>query len=144
MSKSFKTLIKISKNEVDRQQKELADVQRQQDMIRLHMEQMQAQMVTEKKLVEDNYADHDIASSFAQFAVATNEKIGQATELIGQMEEKISAMRDDLRVAFAEQKKYEIVDAAAAKRRLDERNKKEAEKLDEIATNIFIRSGDNE
>lgn len=143
MSKSLNTLIKVAKNEVDRQQKDLAEVQAKQDQILRQIEKMQAELESEKKIVERNYADHELAANFANFASAVNNKIAAAQEEVKAMEEVIEQLRDKLRESFAEQKKFEIVKAVNLKKEIAERNKKEAEKLDEMGTNIYIRK-DNE
>lgn len=143
MSKSLKTLIKISKNEVDREQKELAEIQRLQDKFLWDIGNLQRALEAEKKLAQENFEDNEIALSFAKFSAATNDKIEQAQKEVEQLEQLIQKKREQLREAFAEQKKFEIVNAAKLHAQVVERNKKEGQKLDDAGTNMFIRgSGD--
>jgi flagellar export protein FliJ len=144
MSKSLKTLIKISKSEVDTLQKELSELQRRQDIFLNKIAKMNADIEREKKLANDNFEDHEIASSFVAFAAATKDKIEIAQTQVDILEKQIEAKRDELREAFSEQKKFEIVQANKLAKELAERNKKEDNKLDEIGVSMFIRSEGNE
>lgn len=143
MSKSLKTLIKLSKSEVDREQKELAEIQRLQDSFLWEIANLKRALEAEKKIAEENFEDAQIALSFAKFSAATQTKIEEAQKEVEQLEQLILKKREQLQEAFAEQKKFEIVQAAKLHEQVVERNKKESQRLDEAGTNMFIR-GDNE
>ena len=144
MSKSLKTLIKISKSEVDRLQKELAQLIKNQDLYKSHIEIFKQNIAHERNMANENFENPEIALAFVNFANATNDKIDIAQAEVDKLETEIAAKRDVLRDAFSEQKKFEIVDAANAERRRLEINKFEDNKLDEIGTSMFVRSGKNE
>lgn len=144
MSKSLKTLIKISKSLVDREQKELAEIQRLQDKYLWEIGNLKRALATEKIIAGDNFEDNEIAISYAKFSAATKNKIELAQKEVEQIEILILKKREQLREAFAEQKKFEIVNAAKLHAQVQERNKKESQKLDEAGTNIFIRGEQND
>jgi len=144
MSKSLKTLIKISKNEVDRLQKELAELVKLQDFYRSHIAIFREQIANESKLSNENFENHEIASALAKFIIATNDKIDMAQSQVDKLEIDISAKRDVLKEAFSEQKKFEIVQATNLENEQYELNRKVGNRLDEIGISTFIRNEQNE
>jgi flagellar export protein FliJ len=144
MSKSLKTLIKISKSAVDSLQKQLAELVKRQDFYKNHIEIFKQQIENERNMANENFENPEIALAFVNFANATNDKIDIAQAEVDKLEIEIATKRDELREAFSEQKKFEIVDAANAERRRLEINKFEDNKLDEIGTSMFIRKQENE
>lgn len=144
MPSSLKTLIKVAKSEVDRKQKELAEVQIQQDHLKKQISTIESSINDEKKIAEKNYEDHQLAASFSSFAAAAQGKIDNLENAVKNLEGTIEILREKLSEAFAEQKKFEIVEAANIKKAKQEAARLEAAKLDEVGTNMFARKEGND
>ena len=105
---------------------------------------MREQIVQEGAIANANYQDHEMALAFVNFTNATNEKINLAQIQVDTLERQIAAKRDELREAFSEQKKFEIVDTNNKTKAELELNRTIGIKLDEIGTSMFIRKEKHE
>jgi len=134
--KSLRTLIKLTKANVEEKQKSLADSVSAQDQVKLRLTKTQSDLENEKESASKN---PELATNFGAYVEATLAKIARIKFEIADLEKIIELKREALREAFAEQKRYEIALDIKLKEQADRENKLEQNKNDEIATQNFIR-----
>jgi flagellar export protein FliJ len=135
--KSLKTLIKLRKDEVDKRRKELADIEQRQQLLTQEHEKICRNIELETEAAQ-NFPE--MAVTFAGFLKKALKRRDDLLRNIKQLQNIIDKKRDELQMAFSEQKKLEIVldNKIAEAYRLE--LKKEQLKLDEIAAQNFRRS----
>lgn len=131
-------LIRIRKHAVELKQKALGELYRQQDVIRDKKQKMLDKLEHERKALEH----HDMVEAtawYGRFAEGLRGQIERLNKEIDRMEVRISIAREDLRAAYAEQKKIEIVDRRQKATEEKEAQNKEDKELDDIAVEGFRR-----
>ena len=130
MTKSYKTLIRLAKKVVEKEQEALSNLQARWDKFNDEREKHLASLEREAAIAEQ---DPEMAADFGSFAKLTQSKIRKAESEMRKIEKHIEKQREKLREAFAEQKKYEIALENKEAQILEEEKKTEQKKLDEVA-----------
>ena len=137
MTKSLKTLIRLAKRVVDKEQETLGNLQGRWDKFNHQKLGFLENLAKEAKVAEEN---PELSASFGSFASATQIKIRRAEEQMKKLDSRIEFQREKLREAFAEQKKYEIALENKERAILEEQRKQEQKTLDEIAIQRHSRN----
>ena len=135
--KGLKTLIRLSKWNVDEKQRVLVMLQGREDEILSWIRQSEEQLKEEQRIA----AEDSIGIGFSYGAYA-NAWLGRREQLLGMLEmvrAEIIRARNELGEAFNELKTYEITQKERDRRAQAERDKKEQAFLDEIGLNIHRR-----
>lgn len=131
-------LIRLRRHRVEEKQKVLADLFRQVEVIESEKDELLTTLATESAIAET--VDHKDANLyFGLFADGVNKKIEGLDKDLLQLETRIQIAQDDIREAFADLKRVEIVNR---NRKAEERKKqaaKESIELDEIGLDAFMR-----
>lgn len=130
MKKQLTTLIKLAKNETDKVQKQLAQIVTRQDGFIEQKKKLEVELETEMQKADEF---PETAKDFAEFARAMRDRIAKYIQEIARLQEKIDIKQEELRDAFANQKKYEIALENKLEELKIEEKKEEQKKLDEIA-----------
>ena len=130
------SLIRLRKHTVEEKQKILSALYREVEMLQLKKQQMEAQLEQERETAKTN---SDAAAYYGLYAENMRKKIGKVDEAIRRVNKRVEAAQEDVRAAFAEQKKVEIIQRNREEEEEKERADKEAQMLDEIAIEGFRR-----
>lgn len=136
MSKSLQTLAKLAKSEVEKLQKELAELLKQEDLLKSDILRLQNAILSEAQIASTN---PELGRNFPAFLQATKKKIELAQNKLSALLQRIAKKRDQLGEAFSEQKKFEIVMQNKLLEKIKEEQRKETIMLDEVGVNIFNR-----
>ena len=133
-------LIRVRKHAVEEKQKFIAGLYRQSAALAGEKAGLLEQLDGERAHIREFGAA--MLSYFGPYSEAVKERVGEIDRAAAGLEDRITAAREDMRAAFAELKKIEIISenrrAAAAKTL----NKQAAAELDAIAIENFRRRQD--
>ena len=132
------SLIRYRKHIVDEKQRLLAQLFRQAEQLERQKQILLNQMEREKKIAEES-GTLDYREYLGRFLEGVRVKVSALDTSIRKMETRISAAQEDMRSAFAEQKKIEIVQREREIEKKAALSRKETQNLDEIAIDTFRR-----
>ncbi len=134
-------LIRYRKHLVDEKQRLLAELLRQVERLEAQKQQQLATLAREAELAEADRArgKFDTAEYFGLFAQGVREKIFLIEESQKKLELRINLAREDVREAFSELKKVEIVDRNRRDAEKKEIAKKENLTFEETALNLYAK-----
>ena len=132
-------LLKVEKHKVDEKQKVLARLFREQEELVAQRQAVYDSIEKESRLAEDHFSDISVQQSLAAFKKGAKVKIAQLTDKISRLEIRIAIAQEEMRAAFAEFKKIEIVDRNRKDRAQKERQKREDATFDDIGLDIHRR-----
>ncbi|RAU23764.1 hypothetical protein CU669_01315 [Paramagnetospirillum kuznetsovii] len=135
--KGLKTLIRLSKWNVDEKQRILVALQGREDEILSWIKQSEEQLKEEQRIAAEDSTG--IGFSYGNYASAWLNRREQLLAMLDMVRAEIVRARDDLADAFNELKTYEITQRERDRRAQAERDKKEQTFLDEIGLNIHRR-----
>ncbi|CAA7616149.1 conserved hypothetical protein [Candidatus Terasakiella magnetica] len=136
-SKGLKTLIRLSKFNVDEKQRMLVALQGREDEILGWIRQQEEQLKEEQRIAAADAGGVGFAyGAFANAWLSRRETLFSMLELL---RADIVRARDDLAVAFNELKTFEITQRERERREQEERDRKEQAFLDEIGLNLHRR-----
>lgn len=131
-------LIRLRRYTVDEKQKFLSALYREAENLINKRNELAAQLEREKELAKAE-GSPDSISFFGRYAENVRKKLGKFDELIKKMENRIEGAQEDMRAAFAELKKVEIIKRKRQEREQEKQDHKESQALDEIAIEGFRR-----
>jgi flagellar export protein FliJ len=136
-------LIRLRKHTVDEKQKYLASILREAERVEAEKKDIQDKMAHEQKLAKES--DHAESVAFlGNFLQASRNRIDKLNRYLGELNTRIEAAQEDMRAAFAEMKKIEIIHRNREKAERAEEEKKQSDLLDEIAIDGYRRNLDDE
>lgn len=130
------SLIRLRKHTVEEKQKALSNLYREADNLITKKQIMEDQLREEKELAQK---DSGAAAFYGRYAENMRTKIEKMDDAIRKINLRIDIAREDVRAAFAEQKKIEIIQRSREAAERKEQDEKESEELDEIAIEGFRR-----
>ena len=131
-------LIRVRKHAVEQKQKELAKLYRLLEALNTQKQKLQDQLAAEQAQSDPN--DINMMRYLQNFVQATQASIDDITHDQGVLNQKIDAMREDIRALFAALKKIEITAERRADKALNALEKKEAQIYDDIAIEGFRKN----
>ena len=140
--KGLKTLIRLSKWNVDEKQRVLVALQGREDEILSWIAQLEEQLKEEQRIAAEDSTG--VGFSYGNFANAWLDQRKQLFAMLDMIRAEIVRARDELSEAFNELKTYEITQRERDRREQAERDKKEQAFLDEIGLNIHRRKDKTE
>lgn len=133
-------LIRVRKHNVEQKQKVLAELYKKAEELKNERDALETQLAIESE--KSRELKIDMLGYFAAYVKETRKNIDLIDQERKKVEKQIQFAQEQLREAFAEQKKIEIIN----KRRKDEeqaaQDKKESNELDEIAIDGHRRKGE--
>ncbi|OAN50277.1 hypothetical protein A6A04_02425 [Paramagnetospirillum marisnigri] len=141
-AKGLKTLIRLSKWNVDEKQRILVALQGREDEILDMIRREEEQLKEEQRLASEDSTG--IGFAYGNYANAWLNRRQQLFNALEAVREEIIRARDALAEAFNELKTYEITQRERERRAQAERDKKEQNFMDEIGLNLYRRKGREE
>ena len=130
------SLIRLRKHTVEEKQKILSQLYREVEVLQKKRVDMEAQLLREKELAAQN---GDAGAFFGLYAENMRRKIGMMDAAIKKINVRIDSAQEEVRVAFAEQKKIEIIQERRDQEAARALAEKEADLMDDIALDSFRR-----
>ncbi len=142
MAAKLDSLIRVRKHDVEQRQKALAELYRRAEEMKAEHDALETQLAIES---EKSYnLQPEMLGFFAAYVDKTRKTIDAIDLVREKLERQIKLAQEQLREAFAEQKKIEIIN----KRRKDAQRAKEdaieSQELDEIAIEGFRRKSEED
>jgi flagellar FliJ protein len=131
------TLIRVRKHTVDQKQKFLAELYRQAEELDRQKSNLEHQLREEQETVKDMGVE--MLNFFGSYAKAVKGRIEEIEEGRAKLETRINFAREDMRLAFAEMKKIEIINERRKAEAQAEIDKKESDTLNDIGIEGFRR-----
>ncbi len=131
------SLIRVRRHVVEQKQKFLTTLYDQADALEDQKQAMLAQLAIEKVKIEE--LGTEMLSFFDQYSRAINERIEDLDDATDTLNKRIDMARDEVREAFAEVKKIEIIQERREAEERAKQDKEESETLDEIAIEAIQR-----
>lgn len=131
-------LIRLRRYTIDEKQKFLSALYREAENLISKRQVLIDQLEAEKELARGDTAP-DAVILFGLYADNVRKKISQFNENIKKMENRIEGAQEDMRIAFAELKKVQIIKRKREEREQQKQDDKESQALDDIAIEGFRR-----
>ncbi|MFA5592518.1 MAG: flagellar FliJ family protein [Micavibrio sp.] len=138
---NLKSLIKLRRHNVDEKQKLLAGLYREVEEIERGKTMLIDRLRSERKVLDDA-GTLEMYAYFGRFSQNIHRMIERLNEEKSKLEMRIRIAQDDVREAFANMKRIEIVQREREKAEKKEADDKEARELDEIGIEGFRRKED--
>ncbi len=136
-AKGLKTLIRLSKFNVDEKRRTLTALQTREDAIIEEIRQGEEQLKREQELAAADATG--VGFAYGAFHKAWMVRRDMMRQALAAVRQQIEVARDELAEAFREQKTYEVTQANREKREREEADRKEQIFLDEIGLNMHRR-----
>lgn len=133
-------LIRVRKHAIDQKQKFLAELYRQAEELERQKQGLLDQMQKEKDAIADMGAE--MMGFFGSYAQSVKQRVEDIDDSRQRLETRITAAQEDIRDAFADMKKIEMVKEQREEEEQRERDKKESNILDEIGIDSFLRNSE--
>ncbi|MBC7950952.1 MAG: flagellar FliJ family protein [Rhodospirillaceae bacterium] len=136
-AKGLKTLIRLSKFNVDERRRVLTALQNREDQIIEEIRQGELRLKEEQRLAAEDAAG--IGYLYGAYHKAWMQRRDQMHQALTAVRAEIEVARDELAEAFRQQKTYEVTQANREKAEREEADRKEQIFLDEVGSNIHRR-----
>lgn len=136
----LKPLIRVRKHDIEQKQKTLAELYRQAEELKKQRDSIEIQLAIEQEKTKD--MDAEMLNFFGPYAALAKTQIEAVDDNRDKLEQLIVMAQEDMRKAFAELKKVEIIAERRDAEGQAELDKKDADELDEIAIDGFRRGDD--
>jgi flagellar export protein FliJ len=135
-------LIRFRKHTVDEKRRFLAQLYREAEQFQRQKEIIQKEMERESRLAFEMKSP-EAAASLGRYLEGARRKIRALEISLRKMDTRIAAAREDMRTAFAEMKKIQIVQRNREEEEKAEEKRKEDIEFGEIAIEGFRRGKDD-
>lgn len=134
-------LIRYRKHIVEEKQKLISELYREAERVERQKQAVLKQMEKEREVAADMEGTEAL-SYLGRYLEGARTKIKVLEHTLEKMEVRIAAAQEDMRAAFAEQKKVQIVHRNRKERENEEEQKREDKELDDIAVEGHRRQED--
>lgn len=139
----LEALIRVRRHTVEQKQKFLADLYRQVEAMQRQKAKFEDDLRTERAALDDE-ATAEALAYFGRYSESVRAKVKELEHEIRKMETRVQIAQEDMRAAFAELKKIEIVHQRREDEERAEEKKKEDRDLDDIAIEGYRRGMEEE
>lgn len=132
-------LIRLRKFRVEEKQKALAELFRQAELLEGRKRVILDEMAYERNLAETG-GNIDALVAYAAYSSRMATEIDRLDGQLSKLDKRIERAQEEMREAFSEQKKAQIIQERRDAEELAEQEAKESKNLDEIGIEVFRRS----
>ncbi len=134
--KTLNTLIKYHQQQLDVLRRQMVSLESQKGQLLAMVDRIRAEMQREIELAQKTA---EIGMLFGDYVKRIREREKNAHKEVKEIEKKMDVLRDDIRAAFTELKKFETARDNRKKEWRQKADRRETEQLDEIASQRFER-----
>ena len=135
------SLVRLKRYGVEEKQKVLADIYRQIELREARKKELLERLETERTAL-DKLGDVESYAYFGRFSGVIQKDMERLDGEIKTFETRLGIAQEEVRTAFADLKRVEIVNERRAEEERQEIADKESQELDEIAIEGFRRKGE--
>ncbi|MGH1378180.1 MAG: hypothetical protein ACRBB3_05095 [Alphaproteobacteria bacterium] len=135
-------LIRVRKHTIEQKKKFLASLYAKDEELKEQEDTLKTQLAIETEKAKDLGAE--MMGYFGAYADSVSVQLEELAVVRQHMEDRIKIAQDDVRNAFADLKKIEIIDERRKADILADMDKRESIEIDEIAIDMFMRNNDND
>jgi flagellar export protein FliJ len=128
--KSLNTLIRQQKQKVDELRRKFGALENQKQQLIKRSEALAEELKREVELAAET---PEMGGFFGDFADRIKKRRGELALEMAKLEKQLQALVEEVRLAFSELKKFEIVRDKRLEEMRKKRDQQEAEQLDEVA-----------
>lgn len=139
----LKSLIKLRRHNVEEKQRVLASLYREVEEIERGKNMLIERLRNERQVLEE-HGTLEMYAYFGRFSQNIQRMLARLNAEKQKLETRILIAQDDVREAFANMKRIEIVDRERAKADRKKASDKEAREMDEIGIDGFRRNQEEE
>jgi len=132
--KSFNTLIKLKKLEIDNKKIELSKLNQEKDQLHNKLQNLQVELINQQKIA---FLDPEILYSYSNYAKDNNDNQLKISGYIADISAKIELVNQEIYEIYAELKKYEVMLDNKKKQLIYEESKRQDLVLDELILQRF-------
>lgn len=136
-------LIRLRRHSVDEKQKALSELYRQIEAFEERKHHLLDQLQRERDVV-NNTSQVEMIAYFGRFSDAVTRDVERLNAQISRLDARIRIAQDDIRNAFADLKRVEIVQRSREDKEKAAADRKETNELDDIGVDGFRRKADEE
>ena len=136
-------LIRLRKYRVEEKQKALAELFRQAELLEARKRTLLGDIAREEAIALASNAI-DAYVTFAAYAARVQTEVENINQGLARLDARIAKAQEDMREAFSEQKKVEIIQRNRDAEEAAKEAQKESNTLDEVGIEVFRRKEDNE
>ena len=134
----LQSLVRLKRHNVEEKQKILADIYRQVELRENHKQELLDRLERERKAL-DELGDLESFADFGRFSGVIRKDIDRVDAELRKLETRVALAQEEVRAAFADMKRVEIVERRRAAEEEKEIKDKEDKELDEIGIEGFRR-----
>ena len=131
------SMVRVHRWMLDEKRRKLVELERFVGKMREELIQLDEEIALERQTAE--HAPYESKQAYATFHAAAVERRRRLQTTVDNLQREADAARAEVNEAFGELKGYEGARAAAIRRQLDERAKREQLALDETSIGIYRR-----
>lgn len=131
------SLLRVRKHTVEQQQKALAELYKKAEEMKAQRDALETALAIESEKAKD--LPPDLLGYFAAYSKQTRKTIDDIDNRRNHLEQQIKLAQEQLREAFAEQKKIEIINRRRKEAARAKEEKRESRELDEIGIEAYRR-----
>lgn len=131
-------LIRVRRNTVEEKQRIIADLFRNAEKLEKRKSALEEKLQKEREAIETN-PELETLTYFGAFEQVALRDIDRLAQELKKWEARIEIAQDDMRNAFADLKRVEIVDRRRKEEARAEAQARETKELDEIGLDVFRR-----
>ncbi len=136
------SLIKLRQKMVEDKQRVLADLYRQYEEVQAQKDQFLMDLAREQALIEADVTAIEQRVWFGAYADRVKASVALCDTHLSRLDTRILVARDEVRAAFADMKKIEIIDRERDRREKKQADDKESREMDAIGIDLFRRGED--
>lgn len=133
---AFKNLTRVHSWILNEKQQKLAGIVELVDKMKADLKRLEAEIDSENRAAADSIEG---TVAFPAFVAAALERRRRLRQTIAELEQSIDTVREEVRAAFEEMKKYERAAELEERQKSDERARREQVEQDETSTIKFQR-----
>ena len=137
----LKALIRVKKYQIDEKQKRIADLFRQAEDIEGRKDALRSTLEEERKIAENTIL-RDTENMFGLYAEGVKKQITLLDRDLAKLETRIQIAQDEIREAFTEMKRIELIQKQRENREAAKITARENAELDEIGLDVFRRNSE--
>lgn len=138
----LKPLIRVRKHAIDQKQKFLAELYRQSEELENHKTALENQLAEEREKIQE--LGPEMLVFFGAYAEGVKTRIEEIIEDKSRLETRIQIAQDDMKEAFSELKKIEIIQDRRELENKQEEDRRDSTLMDEIGITSYLRQSDEQ
>jgi len=133
MNRSHESLIRLARFRVESLQKQMAELDRARAGLHRRSEELEARIAKEQEIAG---SDPALGADYGAYAKSVIERRENLQRSLSEVDGQAENLREDLRTAFEELKKYELIEERRLAKEKAEAAKAERDELDEAGSRL--------